>query len=48
MTYLDAFRWKQLILDYYPQIEKFYFTYYDRMNNDNQYPMCSGRVNQLQ
>ncbi|CAF4868035.1 unnamed protein product [Rotaria magnacalcarata] len=43
MTYLDAHRWEQLILHYYPQLEKFYFTYYDRMNNDNQYQIYSGQ-----
>ncbi|CAF4313239.1 unnamed protein product, partial [Rotaria magnacalcarata] len=44
MTYLDAHRWEQLILHYYPQLEKFYFTYYDRMNNDNQYQIYSGQT----
>ncbi|CAF4388415.1 unnamed protein product [Rotaria sp. Silwood2] len=29
MTYLDAYQWEQLLLHCYPQLEKFYFTYYD-------------------
>jgi hypothetical protein len=47
VIFLDAHRWEQLILNYYPQLEKFYFTYYDRVNSDDQYPIYSGQVNQF-
>ena len=29
MIFLDAYRWQKLILHYYPQLEIFYFIYYD-------------------
>ncbi|CAF3333434.1 unnamed protein product [Rotaria sp. Silwood2] len=35
MTYLDAYQWEQLLLHCYPQLEKFYFTYYDLANDLN-------------
>jgi hypothetical protein len=47
IIFLNFHRLEKLILHYYPQLEKFYFTYYDRMNNDNQYEIYSGRVNQF-
>ncbi|CAM4985549.1 unnamed protein product, partial [Rotaria socialis] len=46
MMYLDAYQWKQLLLHYYPQLEKFYFTYYDRIdNNSHQYQIYSCGLN---
>ncbi|CAF5061595.1 unnamed protein product [Rotaria sp. Silwood1] len=33
MTYLDANRWEELILKYLPQLEKFYFQYYEQIYN---------------
>ncbi|CAF0884045.1 unnamed protein product [Rotaria sordida] len=47
IIFLDAHRWEQLILHYYPQLEKFYLTYYDGINNNNQYPIYTGPVNQF-
>jgi hypothetical protein len=47
ITFLDAHRWKQLILRCFPQLEKFYLKYYDRMDNNNQYPIYSGTLNQF-
>ncbi|CAF3188168.1 unnamed protein product [Rotaria socialis] len=47
IIFLDAYRWEKLILHYYPQIEIFYFIYYDRMNNDNQYSTYSYGLNQF-
>lgn len=45
IIFLDAHRWEQIISRYYPQLEKFYFIYYDRMDNDNQYQIYSGGLN---
>ncbi|CAF4658163.1 unnamed protein product [Rotaria sp. Silwood2] len=47
IIFLDAYRWEKLILHYYPQLEIFYFIYYDRMNNDNQYSTYSYGLNQF-
>ncbi|CAF2123652.1 unnamed protein product [Rotaria magnacalcarata] len=47
IIFFDAHRWEQLILHYYPQLEKFYLTYYDGINNNNQYPIYTGPVNQF-
>jgi len=47
ITFLDAHRWKQLILRCFSQLEKFYLKYYDRMDNNNQYPIYSGTLNQF-
>jgi len=41
IIFLDAHRWEQIILNSYPQLEKFYFTYSDR-NTDQIY---SGSIN---
>ncbi|CAF1085568.1 unnamed protein product [Rotaria sp. Silwood1] len=35
ITYLHASRWEQLIRDYFPQLNKFDLTYYNKINNDN-------------
>ncbi|CAF1524429.1 unnamed protein product [Rotaria sordida] len=42
---LDAHQWEIIILKYYPQLEKFYLNYYESINNDNQYPIYSGKIN---
>ncbi|CAF1241254.1 unnamed protein product [Rotaria sp. Silwood1] len=47
IIFLDAHRWKQFISYYYPQLEKFYFTYYDLTDNDNQYEIYPGQINQF-
>ena len=47
ITFLNAYRWKRLILNNFSQLEKFYLKYYDRMDNNNQYPIYSGEVNQF-
>ncbi|CAF4555508.1 unnamed protein product [Rotaria socialis] len=44
---LDAHRWEHFILHYYPELEKFYFIYYDGIDNDNQYEIYSGGINQF-
>ncbi|CAM4836260.1 unnamed protein product [Rotaria magnacalcarata] len=42
MTYLDAYQWERLHLDYYLQLDKFFFTYYDLIDNTNhQYQIYS-------
>jgi hypothetical protein len=43
--FLDVYQWERLILQYYPELEKFYFTYCDGLDNDNQYQMYTGRSN---
>jgi hypothetical protein len=47
IIFLDAYQWERLILQYYPQLEKFYFIYCDRLDNDNQYQIYTGRSNQF-
>ncbi|CAF4109825.1 unnamed protein product [Rotaria sp. Silwood2] len=47
IIFLDSNRWTQLISLYYPQLEKFYLTYNDRIDNDNQYEMYSGQIDQF-
>ncbi|CAF1523837.1 unnamed protein product, partial [Rotaria sordida] len=42
---LDAHQWEIIILNYYPQLEKFYLNCYESINNDNQYPIYSGKIN---
>ncbi|CAF1241273.1 unnamed protein product [Rotaria sp. Silwood1] len=47
IIFLDAHRWEQFILHYYPQLERFYFTYYDCIDNDKQYEIYSERINKF-
>jgi len=35
--YLDADRWKDLILDYLPQLKDFYFQYYQQIDPESGY-----------
>jgi len=47
IIFLDAYQWERLILQYYPQLEKFYFTYYDHLDNDSQYQIYTERSNKF-
>jgi len=47
ITFLDAHRWEQLILNHFSQLEKFYLMYDDHINNEQKYPMYTGRSNQF-
>jgi hypothetical protein len=40
ITFLDAYRWEHLILNYFPYLEKFSFTYDDYIDYGQQYPIC--------
>jgi hypothetical protein len=44
---LDAHRWEQIILQCFPDLEKFYLNYFDNVNEDHQYPVYSGELNQF-
>ncbi|CAF0898109.1 unnamed protein product [Rotaria sp. Silwood1] len=44
---LDAYRWEIIILNYYPELEKFYLNYYESINNDNPYPIYCGKINEF-
>ena len=45
IIFFDAHRWEELILHYYPQLEKFYFTYYEHMDDNYEFDIYSGPVN---
>jgi hypothetical protein len=45
IIFLDASQWERLILQYYPQLEKFYFVYHERLDNNNQYQLYSKQTN---
>ncbi|CAF4126580.1 unnamed protein product [Rotaria sp. Silwood2] len=47
ITFLDAYRWEQLILNNFPQLEKFYLVYDDLLDNEEKYPRFTGRSNQF-
>ena len=47
MTYLDASRWEQLILQYSPQLEKFYLKYNTHFDDDYERPLYLGESNQF-
>ncbi|CAF1479062.1 unnamed protein product [Rotaria sordida] len=47
ITFLHAYRWEQLILKNFPQLEKFYFIYDDLLDNEEKYPRFTGRSNQF-
>ncbi|CAF0981059.1 unnamed protein product [Adineta steineri] len=38
ITFLDAYRWEELILQNLPQLEKLSFQYFDRINDEYEYP----------
>ncbi|CAF1531561.1 unnamed protein product [Rotaria sordida] len=45
ITFLDAHRWEQLILNYFSQLEKFYLIYDDYVDNEQKYPIYTRRPN---
>jgi hypothetical protein len=47
VVYLDDDRWEELILKYMPQLEKFYFQYYEHIDYENQFPICLQEPNQF-
>ncbi|CAF1328554.1 unnamed protein product [Rotaria sordida] len=47
IDYLDANRWQQLILQYLPQLEKFYFDYYIVFEDDIEPSIYIGESNQF-
>ncbi|CAF4202579.1 unnamed protein product, partial [Rotaria sordida] len=47
ITYLDANRWEKLILQYWPQLEKFYFQYYEYNGDDSEFPLYLAERNQF-
>jgi len=47
ITFLDAYRWEQFILNYFPQLEKFYLIYDDYIDYRQQYPIYTGISNQF-
>jgi hypothetical protein len=46
-TYLDGERWKQLILRYLPQLEKFHLKYYEYFQNDFTSPIHINKLNEF-
>ncbi|CAF4818866.1 unnamed protein product [Rotaria sp. Silwood1] len=47
IDYLDSIRWKKLILEYLPQLEKFYFDYYIEFEDDTKPSKYIGQFNQF-
>ena len=47
MTYLDASRWEQFILQYLPQLEKFYLKSNTHFDDDYEPPLYLGESNQF-
>ncbi|CAF4684268.1 unnamed protein product, partial [Rotaria sp. Silwood2] len=47
IDFLDSHRWKQLILQYLPSLEKLYLQYFEDINDDYKYPIYSGKLNQF-
>ena len=39
VAYLDDTRWEQLILQYFSQLKKLYFHYYERIDYENEFPL---------
>jgi len=46
-TYLDSDRWEPLILEYLPQLEKFYLTYYSKFGEGCGTPIYMGPANKF-
>jgi len=46
-AYINARRWEQLILHYFPRLEKFYLKYFHFLHNDLQSPTYPKTVNQF-
>jgi uncharacterized protein YqfB (UPF0267 family) len=47
MTRFDANQWEQLIRQYFPQLKKFYLTYYEYTNSEHKILNNSGQLNQF-
>ena len=47
INFIDAYRWEQLILNYFPQLEDFWLFYYEYVHNEQNYPTYTGRWNQF-
>ncbi len=47
ITFLDAYRWEQLILNYFPQLDKFYLLCDDHVDNEQKYLIYTGRLNRF-
>ncbi|CAF5039801.1 unnamed protein product, partial [Rotaria sp. Silwood1] len=47
ITFLHAYRWEQLILNYFPLLEKFYLIYNDYVDDEQNYPTYTERPNQF-
>jgi hypothetical protein len=47
ITYLNASRWKELIQHYFPQLNKFYLTYFNHRYNDNHQDEISNELNEF-
>ncbi|CAF3770227.1 unnamed protein product [Rotaria sp. Silwood1] len=47
ITFLYAYRWEQLILNYFPRLEKFYLIYNDYIDDEQNYPIYTERRNQF-
>ncbi|CAF3862441.1 unnamed protein product [Rotaria sp. Silwood1] len=47
ITYLDGYRWEQLILNCFPQLEKFYFIYNEQFKNAENSLLFPGKQNQF-
>ncbi|CAF4965151.1 unnamed protein product [Rotaria sp. Silwood1] len=47
ITFLDAYRWEQLIFNYFPKLEKFYLFYDDQVDNEQEYPIYTGGMNKF-
>jgi hypothetical protein len=45
--FLDAYRWKQLILQSFPYLKQFYLLYNDYVDNEQKYPIYTGGLNQF-
>ena len=47
ITFLNAHRWKRLILRSLSQLEEFYLRYYEQVDDEYKYPIYSGGPNQF-
>ncbi|CAF4971459.1 unnamed protein product [Rotaria sp. Silwood1] len=47
ITFLDAYRWEQLIVNYFPKLEKFYLFYDDRIDNEQEYSIYTGEMDKF-
>jgi hypothetical protein len=47
ITYLNANRWEKIILQYLPQLEEFYFQYFESLDDEDEYPVYSEGLNQF-